>query len=182
MIGLIVARSRNNVIGNALGIPWKIKGEQLQFKVLTEHNIVIMGRKTFEDMGRPHGLPDRLNIVVSNTRTFKSDNVVTARSFQEAIDIAKSRCGKGGYPGGDIYIAGGYSLYSEAIPMVDRMYITEIDMDVPEGETTVYFPEFNKDDFERMDGNPQGEDVKYTRTIYIRPGGFALETLSQLAL
>lgn len=182
MLGLIVARSRNNVIGNALGIPWKIKGEQLQFKELTTYNVIIMGRKTFEDMGRPHGLPNRLNIVVSNTRTFKSDNVVTARSLKEALEIATSKKTKEKWADPDVYIVGGYSLYREAIPMVDRMYITEIDMDVPVGETTVYFPEFNKDDFERMDGDPQGEDVKYTRTIYIRPDGFSVDTLSQLAL
>lgn len=182
MVGLIVARSRNNVIGNALGIPWKIKGEQLQFKELTTNNVIIMGRKTFEDMGRPHGLPNRLNIVVSNTQTFKSDNVVTARSLEEALKIATSEKTKKKWADPDVYIVGGYSLYREAIPMVDRMYITEIDMDVPVGETTVYFPEFNKDDFEIETGSPQGDETKYTRTIYLRPGGFALETLSQLAL
>ena len=64
MIGLIVARSKNNVIGKNGEIPWKIKGEQKQFKELTTGNTVIMGRKSYEEIGRP--LPNRKNIIVSN--------------------------------------------------------------------------------------------------------------------
>ena len=63
MIGLIVARSKNNVIGKNGNIPWKIKGEQKQFRELTTGNVVIMGRKSYEEIGHP--LPNRMNIVVS---------------------------------------------------------------------------------------------------------------------
>ena len=64
MIGLIVARSKNNVIGRNGEIPWKIKGEQKQFRELTTGNVVVMGRKSYEEIGHP--LPNRKNIIVSN--------------------------------------------------------------------------------------------------------------------
>lgn len=69
MLALIVAKSKNNVIGKNGTIPWNIKGEQKQFKELTTNNTVIMGRKTFDSIGRP--LPNRLNIIISNTHNYK---------------------------------------------------------------------------------------------------------------
>lgn len=75
MIGLIVARSKNNVIGKNGNIPWKIKGEQKQFRELTTGNVVIMGRKSYEEIGHP--LPNRMNIVVSTTTEYQGDNLVS---------------------------------------------------------------------------------------------------------
>ena len=85
MISLIVARSKNNCIGKDGNIPWKIKGEQKQFKELTTNNIVIMGRNSYEEIGHP--LPNRLNIVVSRTKEFKGDNLITVKSLQEATQV-----------------------------------------------------------------------------------------------
>lgn len=166
IINLIVARSRNNVIGKAGIIPWKIKGEQIQFRELTTGNAVVMGRNTYEDIGHP--LKDRLNIVVSNTRDYmyKGENglnqMVTVHSLQEAINIVD------GMAGVDLYVSGGRSLYEEAIPFVDRMYITEVDTEVEDDGTCVYFPEFDEDEFDRITGETVGEDIPYTRTVYIR--------------
>ncbi len=169
---LIVARSRNNVIGNAQGIPWKLKGEQIQFKELTTGEAVVMGRKTYEDIGHP--LPNRLNIVVSNTKEFGSRNdttpvptvLITVHSLQEAIDLVK------GMYNVDLFIAGGRRLYEEAIPLVDRMYITEVDMEVPVDESTVFFPDFDESRFRKLVGETRGEGVEYTRTVYTRPESF----------
>ena len=77
MIGLIVARSKNNVIGKNGNIPWKIKGEQKQFRELTTGNVVIMGRKSYEEIGHP--LPNRMNIVVSTTTEYQGDNLVSVK-------------------------------------------------------------------------------------------------------
>lgn len=85
MIGLIVARSKNNVIGKNGEIPWKIKGEQKQFRELTTGNVVVMGRKSYEEIGHP--LPNRKNIIVSKTKNFSGENLVTVGSLQEAIAI-----------------------------------------------------------------------------------------------
>ena len=79
MIGLIVARSKNNVIGKNGNIPWKIKGEQKQFRELTTGNVVIMGRKSYEEIGHP--LPNRMNIVVSTTTEYQGDNLVILNNY-----------------------------------------------------------------------------------------------------
>lgn len=155
MIGLIVARSKNNVIGRNGKIPWKIKGEQKQFKELTTGNIVVMGRKSYEEIGCP--LPNRETIVVSKSKKYEGNNLMTVSSLQEAIAYGKDR---------DIYIAGGYRLYKEAISLVDKMYITEIDMLIEDGD--VFFPEFDAKKFDVIIKEKEGDDINYTRTIYTR--------------
>lgn len=155
MIGLIVARSKNNVIGKNGKIPWKIKGEQKQFRELTTNKAVIMGRKSYNEIGHP--LANRLNIIVSNTANYTGENLITVHSLNEAIQVAGNK---------DIFVIGGYSLYKEALPIVDKMYITEIDIEVSNGD--VFFPQFNIDDFELSIGETFGNDIKYTRTLYTR--------------
>lgn len=155
VIGLIVAYAKNRVIGNKGQIPWRIKGEQKRFRELTTGNVVIMGRRSYEEIGRP--LPNRYTIVVSNTQKFEAENCTTAGSLEEAIRIAdKSK---------NIYISGGAGLYKEAIDIVDVMYVTEIDA-VIEGDT--YFPEFDAEQFDRevechVDGEIPYDYVTYTR-------------------
>lgn len=154
MIALIVAYSENRVIGNQGIIPWKIKGEQKRFKELTTGNVVIMGRRSYEEIGKP--LPNRTTIVVSNTKRYEDENCFTANSLMEAIKIAGDR---------EIYISGGSRLYEETLSMVDKMYVTIIEKHL-EGDT--YFPDFKKDDFdkeiiERFDG-----DIPYTYLTYTR--------------
>lgn len=155
MIGLIVARSKNNVIGKNGEIPWKIKGEQKQFRELTTGNVVVMGRKSYEEIGHP--LPNRKNIIVSKSKNFTGENLVTVGSLQEALDISS---------GENIYISGGYGLFKEALPLVDKMYITEVDITVDNGD--VFFPEFDGNEFDMITGEIGGDDIKYTRTIYTR--------------
>lgn len=155
MIGLIVARSKNNVIGKNGEIPWKIKGEQKQFRELTVGNVVVMGRKSYEEIGHP--LPNRKNIIVSKSKNFTGENLVTVGSLQEALDISK---------GENVYISGGYGLFKEALPLVDKMYITEVDITVENGD--VFFPEFDSNEFDMIIGEMGGIDIKYTRTIYTR--------------
>ena len=155
MIGLIVARSINNVIGKKGHIPWKIEGEQKQFKDLTVGNVVVMGRKTYEEIGHP--LPGRKTIVISKTCKYEADGLTTVRSFKEALELAE---------GQKVFIAGGYELYKEALPLVDVMYITEVQLVVEDGD--VFFPAFNADDFEVTVGETMGDEIKYARTVYKR--------------
>lgn len=154
MIGLIVAYTNNRVIGNQGCIPWRIKGEQRRFRELTTGNVVIMGRRSYEEIGRP--LPNRTTIVVSNTKNFDAENCMTAKSLQEAIELAGDR---------DMYISGGARLYEEALPLVEKMYITEIDCEI-EGDT--YFPEFDEALFDKeIDERVEGE-IPYTYVTYTR--------------
>ena len=155
MIGLIVAYAKKNrVIGNKGVIPWKIKREQLWYKELTTGNVVVMGRHSYEEIGKP--LPNRLNIVVSSTKNFDAENCITVPSLAEALKVAGDR---------DVFISGGAKVYMEAMPLVEKMYITEVEIDV-EGDT--FFPEFNEDAFtkeivKRVDG-----EIPYTYVMYTR--------------
>ena len=155
MTGLIVARSINNVIGKKGHIPWKIEGEQKQFKDLTVGNVVVMGRKTYEEIGHP--LPGRKTIVISKTCKYEADGLTTVRSLKEALELAEDQ---------KVFIAGGYELYKEALPLVDVMYITEVQLVVEDGD--VFFPAFNADDFEVTVGETLGDEIKYARTVYKR--------------
>ena len=154
MIALIVAYANNNVIGNKGCIPWKIKGEQKRFRELTTGNVVIMGRRSYEEIGRP--LPNRTTIVVSNTKNYNGENCFTAKSLDEAIKMAGDR---------DIYISGGSRLYEEALPIVEKMYITEIDCDI-EGDT--YFPAFDKEQFVKEIDEVVDGEIPYSYVTYIR--------------
>ena len=154
MVSIIVAYSKNRVIGNKGKIPWKIKGEQLWFKELTLNHTVIMGRKTYESIGKP--LENRLNIIVSSTLFFDEENLKTARSLNEAISLANSE---------EVFIIGGQQLYEEAITIADTLYITEIDIEV-EGDT--YFPEFNENNYvktliKEVDGEIRYRYIKYKK-------------------
>ena len=155
MIGLIVARSQNNVIGKNGQIPWRIKGEQKQFKELTTGNVVVMGRKSYEEIGHP--LPNRKTIVVSRTKQYEGENLATAGSVKEAIEMAGEQ---------NVYISGGYGLYKEAIPFVDVMYITEVQTTIEDGD--VFFPEFDENDFDKTECETGGEEIKFIRTTYTR--------------
>lgn len=155
MIGLIVARSKNNIIGKNGVIPWKIKGEQKQFRELTTGNVVIMGRRSYDEIGHP--LPNRETIVVSRTKEYLGENLHTAKSVKEAIGMLGDKDG---------FIAGGYGVYLEAIPLVDTMYITEVDMIVENGDTV--FPEFDTNDFDICIDETLGDEIKFTRTTYTR--------------
>ena len=159
MTAIIAARSRNNVIGRNGMIPWRIKGEQKQFRELTTGNVVIMGRRSYEEIGHP--LPDRMNIIVSGTIVLDGENIVSARSLGEALEKAEKYA-----PGRDIYIAGGYGLFREALPIADKLFLTEVDIVVDDGDT--FFPEFDRDDFILTVGETVEGDISYTRTCYTR--------------
>lgn len=155
MVALIVARSKNNVIGRNGKIPWSIPGEQKQFRELTTGNIVVMGRKTFEEIGHP--LPNRKNIVISRNAQYSYDNLIVLPSLNDALEY---------YSEGDIYIAGGYNLFKEAIDIVDKMYITEIDLVIENGD--VFFPTFQEEDFNVQLLEENHDTIPYKRLVYSR--------------
>ena len=129
MISLIVALDKNRVIGLNNAMPWHLPGELQYFKETTMGKPIIMGRKTFESIGRP--LPGRRNIVITRNPQYDAEGIELAYSLDEAIKLA-----------GDveeIMIIGGQQIFTESLPLADRLYITEIDYAF-EGDT--YFPAY----------------------------------------
>ncbi|MCI5644138.1 dihydrofolate reductase [Treponema porcinum] len=130
MTAIIAAYTKNaRVIGKNGKIPWNIPDDLKRFKRLTTGNAVIMGRKTFESIGKP--LADRLNIVISRTKTFTGENCITVNSLERALEEAKER----GFS--TVFICGGETIYAEALPYCTTLYLTEIDADY---DGDVFFP------------------------------------------
>lgn len=154
-IKLIAAIGKNLELGKDNTLMWNLPGDMRFFRTTTQGSAVIMGRKTYESIGRP--LPKRENIVITRDPELKIEGVKVVTSLEEAIAAAN----------GDAYIIGGASIYSAALPIADELVLTEIDMDYPGAD--VYFPEFDRELYERRE-IAEGEDdgVKYTHVSYLR--------------
>ncbi|MEI8072863.1 MAG: dihydrofolate reductase [Candidatus Saccharibacteria bacterium] len=140
MITVIAARSRNNVIGSNNSIPWHIPEDLKRFKKITENNIVIMGRKTFESIGKP--LPNRKNFVITRNRNFSHEDVNVFHSLEDAIEIALM------VGTGEVFIIGGGEIYKKALidnDFVDRVELTLVNT-VADGDS--FFPNLNPEVWE----------------------------------
>ncbi len=158
MIGLIVAYAHNRVIGNEGRIPWRIKGEQRRFKELTTGNVVIMGRRSFDEIGHP--LPNRFTVVVSSTANYDCESCVTVPTVKEAIDYAlKNR------PGENIYLSGGAGIYREGLPYAEKLFVTEVDLDV-QGDT--FFPEFDESFYDKTVDEVVDGEIPYSYVTYTK--------------
>lgn len=155
MISIIVAVAKGGAIGKAGKMPWKIPGEQRQFKDLTTGHVVIMGRTSYEEIGHP--LPDRTNIVVSKTKVFSGENLFTVKSLKEAIERAGQE---------EIYIAGGAEIFQEALPLAEKIYMTYVDMEVPDADR--FFPNFPEEEYNREEIEKVGGETSYLRVLYTK--------------
>ncbi len=135
MISIIVAvAGEKRVIGKAGGLPWHIPEELKRFREATLGHPIIMGRKTYESIGRV--LPDRTNIVITRDPSFQAEGIVIARSLEEALQLAQ------GKPGDDeLFVIGGGEIYKQALPLADKLYLTVIDQEI-EGDT--FFPDYSE--------------------------------------
>ncbi|MBR6697616.1 MAG: dihydrofolate reductase [Lachnospiraceae bacterium] len=156
MLSIIVAVTKNWVIGNEGKIPWRIKGEQVRFRELTTGNTIIMGRRSFEEIGKP--LPKRKTILISNSIKVEEENCTTVGSFMEAYDMVKDM-------DGEVFVAGGGRVYKEAFPYVDKIYLTIIDMEI-EGDT--FFPEVTEEEFEKVFEERIEGEIPYTYYTFVR--------------
>lgn len=125
---IVAAVGRNGVIGVDGHLPWKIPEDMARFKRVTMGHALVMGRETFESIGRP--LPGRVNIVLTRRPGWSHEGTTTAGSLDEALERVSSL-------GVDAFIAGGAAVYRLALPVADRLEITEVDAE-PEGDT--WFP------------------------------------------
>lgn len=132
-VSAIVAIDKNYAIGQNNQIPWYLPADLKYFKKTTIHHHVIMGRKTFESIGRP--LPKRTNIVITRNPFYVATDAIVLHSMEEALQFAK----EGGEK--EAFIIGGGIIYEAAFPLLDRIYITEVETEVEAPE--VFFPKFD---------------------------------------
>lgn len=150
-ISIIAAVARNRVIGRDNELPWRLADDLKRFKALTMDHHLLVGRKTWESIGRP--LPGREIIVVTGQRLELPEHVHTASSVEEGIDTARD------YDESELFVAGGASIFAAALPLCERMYMTHVEADVP-GD--VYFPvvdlsSWNQTVRQTIDGDDRNE-------------------------
>ena len=130
-LSLIWAMARNSVIGKNNTLPWRIPADLRYFRQITTGHPIIMGRKNYEDIGKP--LPGRTNIVVTRQKAYSAPGCCVVNSVEQALDTAGA--------GSEVFVIGGADIYRQMLDIANRLYITEIDADI-EGDT--YFPEFDR--------------------------------------
>jgi dihydrofolate reductase len=150
-ISMIVARSRNLVIGKENKIPWKISADLQFFKKVTMGYPIIMGRKTWESIGRP--LPGRRNIVVSRNTSYSAVGAELVSSLEQALDSLKEF--------NRVFVIGGQQLFNQAFPLADELFITEIELQV-EGDTYFEIPDpSNWQEIDRVQEKEGGIEFAY---------------------
>lgn len=138
MISFIVAMDENNVIGYKNDIPWNLPNDLKYFKEVTSGHTIIMGRKTYEAIGRP--LPNRRNIIVTENKAFDAKGCEVVHSFEEVEALVNTK--------EEIFIIGGAALFEQFLPVVDRIYLTIIHETFP-GDT--YFPQWQEEDWKTIE-------------------------------
>ncbi|MFI3328587.1 MAG: dihydrofolate reductase [Rikenellaceae bacterium] len=160
MINIIVAVAENGVIGGENRLLWHISEDLKHFKSITSGHPVIMGRKTFESLGRP--LPNRTNVVITRS-DIEIEGCTVVHSLQEALDLFDSAKD-------EIFIIGGAQIYGEALPIADKFYLTRVHKSY-EGDTS--FPEWDESQWVKVSSErfERGEkyEFPYTFEEYTRP-------------
>jgi dihydrofolate reductase len=140
IVSLIVAVSENGVIGYQGGIPWRLPADLKLFKQTTMGHTLIVGRKTYESIGRP--LPGRRMMVLTRQQDYLAEGCQVVDGLPEALELAQLQ-GEN-----EAFVAGGAQVYAQALPLADRIYWTQVHTEV-EGDT--FFPEFDRDEWEEQE-------------------------------
>lgn len=149
MIKLIVAKASNNVIGDKNNLIWHLPNDLKHFKNLTTGHPIIMGRKTYESLGRP--LPNRTNIIITRDQNFIDDQIIITHSLEQALAKANEIQE-------DVFVIGGGEIYKQAMEYVDVIYLTEVHHEF-NGDT--YFPEIDEESFEEVERVHHMKDEKH---------------------
>lgn len=160
MLSMIVVVGRNREIGCQNKLLWNIPEDMARFKKLTTGHVVVMGDKTFESIGQP--LPDRINLVVTKDVDYK---VPAGCHIAHSIEEAKAKAEELDTTG-EVFIIGGGTIYRLFMPLIDKLYITEVD-DAPEADT--FFPDYS--DFKNIvfEETHETDDLKFTFKELTRP-------------
>jgi dihydrofolate reductase len=155
MLSIIVAASENNVIGINNHLPWHLPVDMKYFRDTTIGKPIVMGRKSFDELGRP--LPGRPNIVITRQADFKREGLFIVSSLEEGIEKAKT------FGTEEIFITGGGEIFKQALPIVDRLYMTRVHANDVVGDT--YFPEFNPEGWTLIKNERHEKDEKHAYAL-----------------
>ena len=150
MISLIVAYDKNLGIGRKNSLAWKLPEDLKNFKKITEHNYIVMGRKTFDSIGRP--LPSRKNIILTRDRDYKQEKCLIINSIQEVLNFAASK------PHYEIFVIGGAEIYKEFLEYADRLYVTEVDAEMT--DLDAFFPSWDRSKYKSIGRKEYSKDDK----------------------
>lgn len=158
-LSLIVAVAENGVIGLNNAMPWHLSDDLKYFKQMTVGKAVVMGRKTYDSLGRP--LPQRHNVVITRNQNWSAapehhNAVSIAHSLPHALELCRQHD-----PEQEVMIIGGADIFSMALPLADRLYLTEVHMS-PAGDT--YFPPFDRKDWREVSRRPGASSEKGENT------------------
>lgn len=159
-IALIAALAKNRVIGVHNTLPWRLPEDLQHFKALTMGHHIVMGRKTFESIGR--ALPGRTTVIISRTAYSAPADCLVTHSIPDALTACEGDQ--------EVFFVGGAQLYEQALPLADRLYLTEIQA---EFAGDAWFPEFEPTDwvtFRRDQRHDSGSGLSYDFAIYQRKG------------
>ncbi len=152
-ISIIVAMAKNRTIGINNTLPWRCPEDLKHFKSLTMGHHMIMGRKTFDSIGKP--LPGRTTVVVTRNRELKIEGCSMANSLQQALDACAGDS--------EIFVVGGAELYTQALPLADTLYLTEIQQEVT-GDA--HFPAFDKTEWQEIAREQRSQDIPQPLTYH----------------
>ncbi len=145
IISIIAAIGKNNVIGSEGKLPWRMKADMKRFVSLTKGKTVVMGRKTYESIGKP--LKDRTNIILTRNSEFTADGCTVVNSVDEVFEVVGDRS--------EIMVIGGASIYKQFLHRANKMYLTIIDHNF---DGDVFFPDFDTDQWNEIEREAHNKD------------------------
>lgn len=145
---LIVAVSSNNAIGKDNQLLWHLPNDLRFFKRITTGHSIIMGRKTFESIGKP--LPNRRNIILSTRNSLDVPGIEVVRSIKAALELAATE--------ETVFVIGGAEIYKQFLPMAQEVYLTKVDVEL---DGDAFFPKLNEDDWEIISHQEHSQDEKH---------------------
>ena len=158
-ISVIAALAKNGVIGIENRLPWRLPEDLAHFKALTLGHPILMGRKTFESLGRP--LPGRTNVVITRNPAYCTAGCLVAASIPAALALCADA--------DEVFFIGGAELYAQAIPLADRLYLTEVDI---EATGDAWFPDYDRGAFREISREShtgaKGDALRFDFVVYER--------------
>lgn len=149
IVSILVAMDEKRGIGKAGGLPWRLSSDLKRFRELTMGHHIIVGRKTFESIGKP--LPGRQTIIITGNENLNPAGCFVARSVADGISLARTRGER------EVFICGGAQIYAESLALADRMYLTLVRADC---DADTFFPKWNSNEWVELESEERIADEK----------------------